>query len=155
MRTTVQQYILLSTTVLVSSVFDDCRMHIVVGRAKLEDSTQLDRLEILKCSVFQALAMFWYLDNRNDKWKTSGIKDEDVFEVALSPCGGGHDETIRWAAAVNSFKTMLCDSAHFHAIQMECLDQDSYDVRRLPTYPRLPIDRNCVFRLLLLNIVHR
>ena len=32
--------------------------------------------------------MFWYLDNRNDSWKTSGIKDEDITEVNFCPsCG--------------------------------------------------------------------
>lgn len=29
--------------------------------------------------------MFWYLDNQNEKWKTSGIKDEDIFEVNFTP----------------------------------------------------------------------
>ncbi|CAM9330282.1 unnamed protein product, partial [Ectocarpus fasciculatus] len=34
------------------------------------------------CQLYeQALAMFWYLENRNVNWKTSGIKDEDIKEV--------------------------------------------------------------------------
>lgn len=36
----------------------------------------------------QALAMFWYLDNHNDIWKTSGIKDEDITEVNFCPACG-------------------------------------------------------------------
>lgn len=33
----------------------------------------------------QALAIFWYLDNRNESWKTSGIKDEDIEEIQSCP----------------------------------------------------------------------
>lgn len=32
--------------------------------------------------------MFWYLDNRNEGWKTSGIKDEDITEVNVRPACG-------------------------------------------------------------------
>eukprot|EP00903_Cladosiphon_okamuranus_P009864 g9371.t3 len=46
----------------------------------------------------QALAVFWYLDNLNDGWKTSGIKDEDITEVNFCPACEGkplEDETSR------------------------------------------------------------
>lgn len=52
----------------------------------------------------QALAVFWYLDNRNESWKTSGIKDEDIEEIHFCPeCGTeelgeetryGHHDTL-------------------------------------------------------------
>lgn len=40
----------------------------------------------------QALAIFWYLENLNEKWKTSGIKDEDIREVHFSPDGAEESE---------------------------------------------------------------
>lgn len=96
----------------------------------------------MKSSVFQALAIFWYLDNRNDKWKTSGIKDEDIFEVAVSPRGGGHDETIRWAAAAVNFNTIvLGDSIHFYvlykmsvSIRIPMMTCSTYNHKPSPVY---------------------
>ncbi len=35
----------------------------------------------------QALAVFWYLENRNENWKTSGMRDEDIVEVNFRPAG--------------------------------------------------------------------
>lgn len=35
----------------------------------------------------QALAIFWYLENRNKSWKTSGVRDEDIVEVNYRPEG--------------------------------------------------------------------
>lgn len=32
--------------------------------------------------------MFWYLENHNSGWKTSGIKDEDIAEVNFCPAFG-------------------------------------------------------------------
>lgn len=40
--------------------------------------------------------MFWYLENLNDSWKTSGIKDEDIKEINFFPASGTNalkDET--------------------------------------------------------------
>ena len=37
------------------------------------------------CGTVQALAILWYLNNSNDDWKNSGIKDEDIKEVDFSP----------------------------------------------------------------------
>lgn len=39
--------------------------------------------------------MFWYLDNRNEKWKTSGIKDEDICEVNFTPSVATEIERVR------------------------------------------------------------
>eukprot|EP00752_Nemacystus_decipiens_P006531 g5882.t1 len=50
------------------------------------------------CQIYeQALAIFWYLDNRNDSWKTSGIKDEDITEINFCPASGvqGSDNETR------------------------------------------------------------
>lgn len=46
----------------------------------------------------QALAMLWYLNNSNDDWKSSGIKDEDIKEVNFSPTEPPEDsERVRYS----------------------------------------------------------
>lgn len=49
---------------------------------------------------FQALAIFWYLHNRNDNWKSGGIKDEDIVELNFTP--PGEDDRIRVRCGIYS-----------------------------------------------------
>lgn len=43
----------------------------------------------------QALAIFWYLESHNPKWKRSGIKDEDLHEVNVYPTPSGERDSLQ------------------------------------------------------------
>ncbi|CAM9407048.1 unnamed protein product [Choristocarpus tenellus] len=42
----------------------------------------------------QALAVLWYIENRDPNWKNSGIKDEDLVEVNYSAEEGSEQERL-------------------------------------------------------------
>ncbi|CAN0425910.1 unnamed protein product, partial [Discosporangium mesarthrocarpum] len=43
----------------------------------------------------QALAVLWYLENRDPDWKNSGIKDEDITMVNSWPAEGAAEEEVQ------------------------------------------------------------